>query len=665
MAPEDPSLPAESPDASPDLQSDAHSGSTVPELRRLSELVASLNQRVTLLETAIADLNLPWEEPATAPPPKILATGRQPAGPPPSPVFLAHDHGKTPEPPPARSLEDRLGSQIFNRVGIVAILIGATWFLKLAMDNHWIGPLGRVLVGLIAGAGLVIWSERFRRREFAAFSYSLKAIGTGVLYLSLWASFQLYHLLPADAAFALMLLVTIWNAWMSWAQQSELLAAYALAGGFLTPLLLATGGNHQVFLFSYLFTIDLATIVLGRFMATRSRSWSRLLIAALPATIVYFIGWYSRFYTGDQLASTSLFIALFFAIFFTVPLRIRYSEAGDAPAAIPQAEAISDVLLPLLNAAFGSLAFYSVLEDSGNHAALPWVALLFAAIYLGAMRLPLLSRMQTAAARAVHLSLAVLFLTITIPLKASGRWITIGWLAEGVALLWVSARLSNADAQAETGAGVHRMLRRLASVALALGLCGLFSLPFWLDRSIHTAIFNRRFATEVAGILALAATAWISLRAMTASESAEHVAETPESTIFPTWQQLAAVSVIALNLVALQAGVAEIQTFFWVQGQASALSVEAGLQTALSISAFVMLYGAAVLAAGFWKHSAFLRWQGLLLLIFAIVKTFLYDVRDLSQGYRVASFLGLGALLMAVSFAYVRQSGKTSQDGKA
>ena len=65
-----------------------------------------------------------------------------------------------------------------------------------------------------------------------------------------------------------------------------------------------------------------------------------------------------------------------------------------------------------------------------------------------------------------------------------------------------------------------------------------------------------------------------------------------------------------------------------------------------------MLYGAALLAAGFWRRSAFIRWQALLLLVFTIAKTFLYDLRNLSQGYRVLSFLGLGALLMAISFVY-------------
>ena len=552
---------------------------------------------------------------------------------------------------PRRSLEDRLGSQIFNRIAIVAILIGATLFLKLAMDNHWIGPLGRVLVGLIAGSGLVLWSERFRKGEFAAFSYSLKAIGSGVLYLSLWAAFQLYHLLPAQTAFALMVLVTLWNAWMAWAQASELLAAYAIAGAFATPLLLTTGGNHQVFLFSYVFTIDLATIILVRLEQARRNNWSRLLLGALPATIAYFISWFSSFYSADQLASSSLFIALFLFAFLTVPIAFAQSNTetplDSSTTPLREADPIATVLLPLGNAVFASLAFYSVLEDANHHAALPWVALAFAALYLAVMRLP-----QAVVARAVHLSLAVLFLTITIPLKATGRWITIGWLAEGVALLWISARLESDEAAPlqDSGLAIHRMLRRLAALAFILGFFGLLFHAFWPFGVAHTAFINARFATELAGIFALGTAAYIAARAGRNSEAPQ------DSAIFPNWHQLAATSIVALNLVALVAGVREIATFWQPTYNHTA---ESSLQTALSISGFFMLYGAALLAVGFWKRSPFLRWQALILLLVAILKTFLYDVRSLSQGYRVASFLSLGVLLLAISFFYVRKSSPT------
>ena len=59
--------------------------------------------------------------------------------------------------------------------------------------------------------------------------------------------------------------------------------------------------------------------------------------------------------------------------------------------------------------------------------------------------------------------------------------------------------------------------------------------------------------------------------------------------------------------------------------------------------------GSGVLAA-----LAFLRWQALVLLAVSIGKVFLVDMSELSQGYRILSFLGLGALLLGVSFVYQR-----------
>jgi len=103
-------------------------------------------------------------------------------------------------------------------------------------------------------------------------------------------------------------------------------------------------------------------------------------------------------------------------------------------------------------------------------------------------------------------------------------------------------------------------------------------------------------------------------------------------------------------VIALSACVRELDTAW----RYSAGNPEAELQRSLAVSAFLMVYGGGLMAIGFWRRSAFIRWQALVLLVFTIGKTFLYDTRDLRQGYRVLSFLGLGALLMAVSFAYQR-----------
>jgi uncharacterized membrane protein len=584
-------------------------------------------------------------------------------------------------------------------------VIGTAWFLKLAVDRRWIvpSPTGRVIAGLIAGAGIVLWSERFRRKGFAAFSYSLKALGSGVLYLSLWAAFQLYHLLPAPAALGLMVLVTAWNAWMAWAQNSELLAAYALAGGFATPMLLSTGGNHETFLFTYLLAIDIAMVAL-----VRLRGWPRLLWGAFPLTVAFFVAWYAEFFVADELILTSVFIVLFGATFASSPIRRRPDTADAVADPAPRTNRstlIEDILLPLANAAFVALAFYMVLQDSGHHALLPWLMIVLAAVYLGFMRLP-----QSQAASAIHLSIAVVLLTIAVPLKASGHWITASWLVEGLALLWVASRLAGTTASEQpSNAYASRTLRWLASAALLLGFCGVALHSLSAGFTETTSFFNANLGTALTGVAVFASAAWLALRIRgAAGDSGSWVsigfvaciaidliavllslselvgAKSPLHPPFQApdfftaliglaifagviaislrlaranpsasfWMNYAALSTIAFNLVAVLTGVREIDAIWGLSSDAAYSNLDAPLKQALAISAFLMLYGAALLAIGFWKRSAFLRWQALLLLVFTIFKTFLYDMRSLSQGYRVVSFLGLGALLMAISFAY-------------
>jgi uncharacterized membrane protein len=680
-----------------------------------SQLTA-LEERIARLERELADLQLEVASQAAAP---KLAEPLVPAAPPPPPIPsrpdtpasssaarpLTSDAWASPRPIPAHvpesrdSLESRLGSQFFNRIAIVLLLIGTAYGMKWSVDHGWIGPTGRVILGLIAGAALVVWSERFRSKGFAAFSYSLKAVGSGVLYLSLWAAFHLYGLLPSSVALALMVLVTAWNAYMAWAQDSELLAVYALAGGFATPMLLSSGGNHELFLFTYLLAIDVATVAL-----VRLRHFPRLLIGAFPLTVLYFTGWYASFYSPDQLAPTSAFLLLFAATFASVPLAPAADEDPSASPACPRSTLLEDILLPLANAANAALAGYCLLQYSGDHALLPWLMVALAAAYLALMRAP-----QTAVASAIHLSLAIVLLTIAIPLKASGHWITVTWLVEGLALVWVATRL---------GAGyAPRTLRWLGVASLALGFGGVTVHLLGVAQEFDVSFLNKGTGTALTAIALFAAAAWLSLRAaidtpdapkyrhdnpwsrtamgaflliaMTALlltlrelgaswfggyssyphppfQSADFAMALLALAIFAGvvavslqiarqrttesfWINCAALSTIAFNLIAIFTGVREIIA---VWGISTALAPDAGLQQALAISAFLMLYGAALLAAGFWKRSSFLRWQALLLLLFTICKTFLYDMRNLSQGYRVVSFLGLGALLLAISFAY-------------
>jgi uncharacterized membrane protein len=119
---------------------------------------------------------------------------------------------------------------------------------------------------------------------------------------------------------------------------------------------------------------------------------------------------------------------------------------------------------------------------------------------------------------------------------------------------------------------------------------------------------------------------------------------------------IAATAVLTVNFLILLAIGWEIHSYWWVlrwTGDGNRWG-DYQMYAQFTYSAWFMLFGALLLCVGFWRRSAFLRWQALVLLAVTIGKVFLADMSQLSQGYRILSFLGLGALLLAVSFVYQR-----------
>jgi uncharacterized membrane protein len=585
----------------------------------IRRILADLTTRIDRIERKLGmDAALPAGSPSQ-PSSQPAVPVRPLAPPPPTPP---HRTAIAAQP----DLESRIGSHWLNRIGIAAVLIGISYFLKFAFENNWIGPGGRVTIGLIAGTAIVVWSERFRRKGYKAFSYSLKAVGIGALYLSLGAAFHLYSLIPNGVALVAMLLVTASAAAMSLAQDAQILAAFALLGGFSTPLLLSTGVNREVALFSYLAVLDLATLVLVTF-----KPWLRLLVMSYGGTLLLYIGWYAEFYDRSQLALTLAFATLFFVIFAVVPL-VTLQPEGEIPlfASIP-------AVLAFLNAGVYFLQAYSMIH-AVNQTYMAWFALLLAAAYILLSR-QIHARKLTPRTSEIlyllHLALAIGFITVAIPIRLNAHWITIGWFIEAGVLLWIANRVQS------------DFLNLFALGALALGVVRLLAFD-----NFHTTqpIFNLRMATYAVAIAVLGAVAGFAGKRQ--DESARTVA---------------AVALVALNLLALIALSREVYDYYDRQIAAIRPTVfDRNLRTPyvelrrndierdFTYSALWMAYGAMLMIIGFVRRSAFVRWQALILIAATIAKVFIYDVSQLDRVYRIVSFIVLGVLLLAISFVYQR-----------
>ena len=408
---------------------------------------------------------------------------------------------------------------------------------------------------------------------------------------------------------------------MAWTQEAQILAAFALTGGFSTPLLLSTGQNREIALFTYVAILDLGTLVLVRF-----KPWRRLLIMSYAGTLLLYVGWYSSFYTRSQLNLTLAFATLFFAIFAIAPLITRQSE-GEMPllASVP-------AVVAFVNAGTYFLQAYAMIEEV-DKTYMAWFALALATVYIFLSRQVhqrAIARRASERLHYLHLALAIGFITVAIPIRLDAHWITIGWFVEAGVLLGVANRLRS------------DFLNLFALGALALGVARLL-----LIDNFHTTqlLFNLRMATYAVAVAVLGAVAW-------------YAAKRDDD-----WaRRVASSAVVAMNVLALIAFSREVAEFYsrqmmgvrsWRANFVPELR-RIEIERDFTYSALWMAYGAVLMVIGFLRRSAVVRWQALLLIAATIMKVFVYDVSQLDRGYRIVSFIVLGVLLLAISFVYQR-----------
>src|SRR4030042_5265813 len=158
----------------------------------------------------------------------VMAQKTAPLPPPPPPPYPAETEKESPI--RKENLEEQIGGQWFAKIGIFVLLLGVSFFLKYAFDNNWIGETGRVLMGIIAGIALLGAGEKLIRNYFL-YGQILSGGGLAMLYLSVYAAFGFYELLPAIAAFAFMALVTGAGIALRLRYHAESLLGIAIFGG--------------------------------------------------------------------------------------------------------------------------------------------------------------------------------------------------------------------------------------------------------------------------------------------------------------------------------------------------------------------------------------------------------------------------------------------------
>ncbi len=184
-------------------------------------------------------------------------TDQRPISAPPRPEPVPEPTSRTRE-----EWEALIGGKLLNRIGALALIIGVGFFLKHAIDNEWINEVTRVLMGAAVGLACLFGADRARTKGYQIFSQGLVGAGLAILYLSVYASFNFYQLVPLPVAFGLMGVVTVIAFLEAFRNDSLAVSILACMGGLLTPVMLSTPEPNEVGLFAYLLALNLGVVLI-------------------------------------------------------------------------------------------------------------------------------------------------------------------------------------------------------------------------------------------------------------------------------------------------------------------------------------------------------------------------------------------------------------------
>lgn len=267
-----------------------------------------LNKRVLKLEKALSQKTLvtpvPAPKPASAPAVLPAASGIAVAS---DPVALTPS-----EPDVFQKFFNWCTEDWLLKLGALLLLIGFGWLVTYAFLNNWIGPMGRIALGIFAGVAILLLG-RWRIMQFVHQGSIFLALGSTVILLTIFAAREVYDFFTPGIALAVMFLSTAFIALTSVQYKTKALGVISLALAGIAPLLTSSPSADYVSLFAYLFIV-----VLGTVWIVLITGWRQLTTAAFILILFYSLPHLTGYtYSGrNDLGALLLFSYAFATVFF-------------------------------------------------------------------------------------------------------------------------------------------------------------------------------------------------------------------------------------------------------------------------------------------------------------------------------------------------------------
>jgi uncharacterized membrane protein len=507
-------------------------------------------------------------------------------------------------PPPLARLTGPASSEaesedILGKVGIGLLLVGVLFLLKYTIDRDLLTPAVRITGAAAIGVVLLVVGQRLRERR-RVLGRLLAGGGVAALFGSLWTASALYPLIPPAIGLAGMAAVAALSLGLAVRESDPALSVVGTVGALMTPLLLYRDPGQMGVLTAYV-----ALVVGGAGWVYARHGWAGLVgAAAAGGWAVVLVAWLVGVRTdiagvADRMALTAA-VAMTWGVTGGLPAWRLWKDPGSREPTILRVEPVVIFVAPALAFAFIAAAW------AWSTGVATVMALVLGGVYLEAAR-----RLRARPAVFEPLVLAAAAMLAW----AAARWFGVTdarSLGVAVALACGVVHLARREAITEL-----RLVGHMAALALAAALLLEQYLapgsPFGRLERLSAAGAGRETAGALVGAVALAAIGFTSVRGSTA----RYAYLTAAHLVIVLWARA--------MLLPLAGGPALTSTT-WA------------------------LYAVVLIAAGLRMRDDVLRQIGLGTVLVTVAKVLLVDLSSIPTLWRVLLFMGLGTLMLLVSY---------------
>ena len=568
------------------------------DLESLRSEVAALSERVAALEAEI--------DPETSPDPNESVGTPSDSSP-----SRVPDADPAPDGPVAtgtRDLERDIGIKWLGIVGAIALVIGVVYFIRVAIDAGLIGPLGRVVIGMMAGIVIAaLGSLAVSRPRYDRWGRITAGTGLAIAYFSLYAAygFESYrHAIGTPLWLVVMGLsaIVLGAVFLATRTDAPVIAGEAFLLGYLTAYV---GLEATTFVVTPVYALLLA----GGLVALASvRPWHRLVLASVLPT--YGLIWMWMVDLDPPAPMVVGVAATAFGIYCVGGYRFRGIGDGD------------ELFAPTLAALTGlnGILAAGILEVAVRAWADPVAVdgLGVAAVSVVLFGVYGLTRRGSVRQNASAATIATVLLATAVMLAAGPFIATLGLLGITIA-----------------AAGLAGMLRTPAfAVGAHVVAVGTVLKLLLVDAStLPPADFADPRATLTGRVVAFAVVAvgFYGLAWWFRHRRDGFPPVTDRFAIAPAYAWTA--SGVLVVILALELD---------------------GVVLSIALAGF----GLVLVGGGISADIRGLRYQGVAVLGLVTAKIFLFDTRDLDMVARTLSFVAVGAVLLIASYAYARWQGE-------